>query len=415
VVDFASRLLPAAFGARIRLRLEVEMPFSPRAEVPMKRYAGVLVAVSFCFLFLAVQAGAQGNKIEIAAGTPEDHDLQLITNEQDAGKRLAMYQDFVQKYSANPAAVAYGNWQISQAYQAAGDLNKALDYGDKALGGSPRNLDILVSQASIAQQAKDNAKLMDYSAKGGEVCNSIGKHPKPDGVTDNDFKHQVEEEKAAVKSSCDFLESVGFSVIANENDAKLRMADIDRFSAVFPDSKYQDQISSYALYALGQLNDQTRLLAYAQKALAANPNSLPALLLLANFYGDDKQPGSAAKAVTYAQKAIEVAKPDAPDADKSRKLSAGVAHNIVGYTYAFKQDKTVAAIPELRAAAALLKGQDDQQYARALYGLGYAYGKLNKLTEARDVLTEAVKIPSPWQKIAEDLLEKVNAARAKGK
>ena len=33
----------------------------------------------------------------------------------------------------------------------------------------------------------------------------------------------------------------------------------------------------------------------------------------------------------------------------------------------------------------------------------------------RDVLSEAVKIQSPWQKISEDLLGKVNAARAKGK
>ena len=110
-----------------------------------------------------------------------------------------------------------------------------------------------------------------------------------------------------------------------------------------------------------------------------------------------------------------MAKPDAPEADKSSKLSGGVARTIVGYTYAFKQEKTSAAIPELKTAAALLKGQDDQQYARALYGLGYAYGKLNKLTEARDVLTEAVKISSPWQKVSQDLLAKVNAARAKGK
>jgi tetratricopeptide (TPR) repeat protein len=383
----------------------------------MKRCATLrfLLAVSFCFLFLAAQSKAQGSKIEISAGTPEDHDLQLITDEKDPAKKLTMYQDFVQKYASNPAAVAYGNWQISQTYQAAGDLNKALEYGDKALGGAPRNLDILVSQASIAQQTKDNARLMDYSVKGGEVCGSFGKQPKPDGVSDDDFKRQVEEEKSAAKNSCDFLESVGFSVIASENDAKARMSDIDRFAAAYPTSKYQDQISPYALYALGQLNDQTRLLAYAEKALAANPNSLPALLLLANFYGDDKQAGSAAKAISYAQKAIAAANADAPDADKPRKISAGVAHNIVGYTYAFKQDKTAAAIPELRAAAALLKGQDDQQYARALYGLGYAYGKLSKLTEARDVLSEAVKIQSPWQKISEDLLAKVNAARAKGK
>lgn len=383
----------------------------------MKRYAGSLVVVVvFCFFFTIPLASAQMDKIVIPAGTPEDHDLQAISNEQDGAKKLAMYQDFVQKYSSNPAAVAYGNWQISQTYQATGDLTKALDYGDKALAGAPRNLDILVSQASIAQQAKDNAKLIDYAAKGGAVCNSIGKQPKPEGMSDDDFRKQVEEDKSGVKNNCDFLESAGFNVIASEQDAKTRMADIEKYSAAFPDSKFQDQVSSYAMYTLGpgQLNDQARLVAYGEKTLVANPNSLPALLLLAGSYVDDPKPGSVAKAVTYSQKAIAVAKADDPDADKSRKLSAGVAHSVLGNAY-LKQDKTAAAIPELKSAAALLKGQDDQQYSIALYRLGFAYAKLNRVSEARDVLMEAVKISGPVQAMSQDLLNKVNAARAKGK
>ena len=384
----------------------------------MRRYAGslVLAAISFCFLFLTAHAGAQTDKIVIPAGTPEDHDLQAISNEQDAAKKLAMYQDFVQRYPSNPAAVAYGNWQISQAYQTSGDLNKALDYGDKALAAAPRNLDILVSQASIAQQAKDNARLIDYAAKGGEVCRSIGKQPKPEGMSDEDFRRQVEEDKSAAKNSCTFLESSGFNVIASENDAKLRMAEIEKYSAAFPDSVFQDQVSSYAMYTLGpgQLNDQARLFAYGEKTLEANPNSLPALLLLAGSYVDDAKPGSLGKAITYAQKAIAVAKADEPDADRSRKLSAGVAHSIVGYAY-IKQDKTAAAIPELKSAQGLLKGLDEQQYAIALYRLGFAYAKLSRVSEAREVLTEAVKISGPVQAMSQDLLTKVNAARAKGK
>jgi tetratricopeptide (TPR) repeat protein len=145
--------------------------------------------------------------------------------------------------------------------------------------------------------------------------------------------------------------------------------------------------------------------------LASDPNSLPALLLLASHYGDS---GNSAKAITYAQKALQVAKGDAPDADKSHRLAAGAAHNTIGWAY-LKQDKTTPAIPELKAAASLTKGQDDQQYARALYGLGFAYGKLNKLTEAREVLTEAVKIQGPMQSMSQDLLAKVNQARAKGR
>jgi tetratricopeptide (TPR) repeat protein len=376
----------------------------------------LIVVLVFCSRFLAAPANAQADRIAIPAGTPEDHDLQAISNEQDAAKKLSMYQDFVQKYSANPAAVAYGNWQISQSYQTAGDLNKGLDYGDKALAGAPRNLDILVSQASIAQQAKDKARLINYAVKGGAVCTSIGKQPKPEGISEEDFNRQVAEQKSAAKNSCDFLESAGFNVIATENDAKLRMADIEIYSTAFPESKFQDQVSSYAMYTLGpgQLNDQERLFAYGEKTLAANPNSLPALLLLAGTYVDDPKPGSLGKAVTYSQRAIAVAKADEPDADKSRKLSAGVAHSILGYAY-IKQDKTVAAIPELKSATALLKGQDDQQYSIVLYRLGFAYAKLSKVSEARDVLSEAVKISGPVQAMSQDLLTKVNAARAKGK
>jgi tetratricopeptide (TPR) repeat protein len=384
----------------------------------MRRCSGSLLLVVL-FLSFAVSiryASAQVDRIVIAAGTDEDHALQDISNEQNPQKKLAMYEEFVQKFSSNPAAVAYGNWQISQAYQATGDLQKALDYGDKALAGSPRNLDILVSQASLAQQVKNNVKLMDYAAKGGEVCLSIGKQAKPEGMSDEDFARKVTEEKAAAQNSCDFLETSGFNAITAETDPKARMAEIEKFTAAFPDSKFQDQVSNYALYTLGpgQLNDQARLLSFGEKILASNPNSLTALLLLANFYGDDTKPGSAAKAITYAQKALEVAKPEAPDADKSRKLSGGVAHNTIGWAY-LKQEKTMAAIPELKAAAALLKGQDEQQYARALYGEGFAYGKLNKLTEAREVLTEAAKIPGPLQAMSQDLLTKVNSARAKGK
>jgi tetratricopeptide (TPR) repeat protein len=309
--------------------------------------------------------------------------------------------------------VAYGNWQLAQAYQATGDLQKSLDYGDKALAASPHNLQILVSQATVALQAKNNAKLMDCAAAGGAVCLSIPKQTKPESMSAEEFTNKLNEEKTEAQGSCDFLESSGLNAIAGESDPNARLADIERFNAAFPDSKSQESVSNFALDALSQLKDNARLVAYAEKTLSANPNSLPALLLLANFYSQDSKTGSAAKAISYSQKAIEVAKPDAPDADKTRKLSAGAAHSTIGWAY-LKQEKTAAAITELKIASALLKGQDDQQYARAMYGLGFAYAKLNKLTEAREVLTEVAKMPGPLQTMSQDLLAKVNTARAKG-
>lgn len=377
----------------------------------MHRGSAFVVAVFFSFSLLA---SAQVEHIAIAAGTDEDKALTTISAEQDAGKRISLYEDFVQKFSANPAAAAYGNWQISQAYQTSGDFTKALDYGDKALVGAPHDLDILVSQTNVAMQAKNTSKLMDYAGKGGEVCSAIAKQPKPDGMSDDDFARKLNEEKGSVQSNCDFLETSALNGIQGESDPRARMSDIEKFSTAFPDSKYQETVSSFAMESLSQLKDNARLISYGEKVLAVNPNSLPALLLLAGFYADDPKPGSSAKAISYSQKAIEVAKADAPDADKTRKLSAGAAHNTIGWAY-LKQEKTAAAITELKVATVLLKGQDDQQYARALYGLGFAYGKLSKLTEAREVLTEAVKIPGPLQSMSQELLTKVNTARAKGK
>jgi len=380
----------------------------------MRRWIGsLLLSVLISFLFLITQASAQVDHIVLAAGTDEDHALSDISNEQDATKKITMYQDFVQKFSANSQAVAYGDWQLAQAYQTSGDLQKALEYGDKALAASPHNLDILVSQSSTAQQAKNNLKMMEYSAKGGEVCQSIAKQAKPEGMSDDEFKNRVETEKLQAQNNCEYLETSGYNAITSETDPKSRMTEIELFTAAYPDSKFGDAVSNYAMYTLGpgQLNDPTRLVSFGEKILAKNPNSLPALLLLANYYADAN---SSAKAITYAQKAIEVANADAPDADNSRKLSAGAAHSTIGWAD-LKLDKMAAAIPELKTACTLLKGQDEQQYARALYGLGLAYGKLNKLTEAREVLTEAVKISGPLQSMSQDLLTKVNSARAKGK
>ena len=372
------------------------------------RWVAVILSV-----FLSLPLCAQVDKIVIPAGTPEDQALQAIGTEPDQQKKMAMYDEFLQKFSANPTAVVYGNWQLAQVYQQAGDNQKALECGEKALAGAPHNIDILVTLTTIAQGLKNDEKIFDYSVRGGDAFNQIAKQTKPEGTSDTEFASHVDQEKEAAQNSREFLEVAAFNVIASTSDAKTRMAYIEKFTPAFPASRFEAQTVSYAMMSLSQLNDMPRLIAFGEKTLATTPENLPALLLLANAYSDDPKPGSLAKSVTYAKKAITIAKADAPDADASRKASAGAAHSTIGYVY-MKQDKTAAAIPELKSATTLLKGADEQSYAVALYRLGFAYAKLNKVNEARDTLTEAVKIAGPVQKPAQELLTKVNAARSKG-
>jgi hypothetical protein len=365
-------------------------------------------------LWLVPFSQAQLDKISIAAGTPEDKALNDIAKEQDAQKKISMYEDFLKTYASNPMAVAYGNWQLSQMYQTSGDLQKAEEYGDKAAAASPRNLDILTSEAMIAQQLKDNARMFKYSIQGGQAYDSIDTQKKLAGVSDEQFASDVAAEKDANKSTYQFFQNAAFNVIAGENDAKIRMDDIDQFTATFPKSGLDEQLNSYALLSLSELKDNKRMVAYGEKALAANPDNLAVLVTLANTFAESSEPANLARAATYAQRAIVAAKADEADADNSRKVSAGVAHSVLGRVYA-QQQKTPQSITELKSATALLKERDDQQFALAAYYLGWDYAKLNRLGEARTVLNEVVAIAGPVQGPAKELLTKVNSARTAGR
>src|SRR5579872_2418809 len=351
------------------------------------RWSALLIPVLFAAL-----AQAQLEKIIIPAGTPEDQALQAISNETDAQKRITMLQDFVQKFSTNPQAVAYGNWQLAQAYSSTGDNAKAMEAGDKALTAAPHNLDILVSQAGVAQQLKDWAKVLDYSVRGGELYNATYKQAK---LTNASAPAGGEGANDADKQSYQFLEASGYNAIVGEQDPKTRMAFIERYTPAFPESKFAEPISQYAIYSLQQLNEPERLVSYGEKTLASDPNSVPTLILLANAYSEDAKGANLGKAITYARKAIELAKADAPDATRSQKLSAGVAHSAMGYAL-MRQDKTPAAIAEFKSATTLLK-EDPASYQMALYRLGYAYAKLGRLAEARASLAEAAGIEGAYQ------------------
>ena len=353
-------------------------------------------------LSFALAGWSQNTKIIIPAGTPADKDLAAIAAEPDAQKRVTLYDDFVQKYSTDKAATAYGEWQLSQLYLTAGDSAKAMEYCGKALDLYPNDIDIVVSQASIAQAMKDNGQVVSAAVKGAAIFDSIAKQPKPADVPDDEWKSRVADEQESARSGCEFLETAAYNAIAAEQDPGKRMTYIEEFTPAFPKSKFEQPITQLALYSLQQLNQPQRLEAYGEKALAANPDSVPVLLMLANAYSEDAK--QAAKAVTYANKVIALT---ATSPDKNQKLSAGVAHSTLGYAY-LKQDKLSAAVAELKTAVGML--QDDPQAEQAaLFRLGYAYAKQNRKAESVAALQKAAAIEGPYQAPARQMLAKVSA------
>src|SRR5205807_1149805 len=150
-------------------------------------------------LFVMGDARAQLTMFSFTAGTPEDQASDAISKENDAQKKIALLNDFVQKFAGNSIAVAYGNWQLAMLYQASGDLKQSMAAGDKALAAEPHAMEIAVALMQVAQQAKDNARLVEYSVAGAQAFHSIAAQPKG-SMSPEEFAEKVKQEEEAARS-----------------------------------------------------------------------------------------------------------------------------------------------------------------------------------------------------------------------
>ena len=368
----------------------------------------LLLTLPLSVFLLIACASAQVTTIVIPAGSNADQALQQINAEQDPAKKLAGLQDFVQKFASDPEAAAYGYWQLAQIESAAKHFPQSLAYGDKALALEPHSLEIISMQADTAEELKQLPKVFDYASRGAELFNGIGHGPTPANMSAQDWASQKHDDREANQPTYEYLQALAYNVIAAEQDPKKRMDYIEKFNSAFPDSKYQDQVSEYAILTLQSLNDPSSATAYGEAVLAQKPDDLPTLLMMADIFVQSRDP-NLVKGIAYAQRAVEAANADAKDADARRKLSAGLAHADIGFAL-FKENKFSAAIPELRHAAGFLKSSPATN-GRVLYALGQSYTRLAQYAAARDYLSQAAELPGPAQAPARQLLADINKSR----
>ncbi len=372
----------------------------------MRKYISAILVL---FLFAAIASQGQVKRITFPANSPEDKALQAISAEPDTQKRIQMTEEFIAKFASNNDAVAYGNLQLAQTYQGAGQNDKALAFGEKALALAPGNIEILVALAGIADSAKDTDKVIEYAVKGGTAYNGIASAPKPADVTAESWANDIAREQASFKQSYEYLEAAAYNAINAEPAAKKRLQFVEQFTAAFPKSRFEEPMSQLTLAALQDLNDRPQAIAFGEKLLKRNPNSVATLMMLANVYIEDPQ--TLEKAITLSAKAVKLAKID--ENTPSTLLAAGMARSTYGYAL-LRADRTLESVPELKRATELLEG-NTSALAEALYRLGFSYAKLGKRPEAKQVLEKCLTIQGPYESYAKELLEKVNAPVPKRK
>src|SRR5437762_3973058 len=125
------------------------------------RKSGVGVAV---FVLLATQAVAQRYEASADPDSPEGQFLELIGLQSDAAKKLALIEQFTQRFPKHPG-VAWAYEQLQTAAFEAREWDKTLLFGEKLVNVRPDDIDAAQVNIKAAESKGDKttAKLWsDY-------------------------------------------------------------------------------------------------------------------------------------------------------------------------------------------------------------------------------------------------------------
>ena len=377
----------------------------------MKKWALALV------LLLAIPTWGE-KKYKIVTDSPEDKRLMEIEGEPDTKKRLAMLEEFAQKF-AGSEALPYTYQMYSAAYLELKQYDKAVEYGEMAADADDEDLDALITLVRAALETKDYARVHKWSVAAVPLHTKAKADPMED-LDDEDF----DAEHAKLKSYLEFLEYSLFQAAAQDTTPE-RVKYLDSFAQSFPESEQIKQLPALYAVTYQRLGDVPKMLESAEKAIETEPENESMLLLLAETrthqlmaQTEGRKPEEVEEVQQLGERLLEVVQTkSAPEgvaeADWEHHLNnfRGAGHSIMGRVL-MMQEKIEDALKELEAAAPLLEG-NVQALSPVLFFQGWGYAKLIRNEEARTVLERCVEMGGAYAQAAGGILKKLPPPKRK--
>ncbi len=356
-------------------------------------------------LLVPSPAPSQKRDFVINTETPEGQLLQQIGLEEDPAQKVLMLEQFAQQYP-NHEAIGWVLSQLPPAYAKLGQPDKSLAACEKMLAKTPRNAPGAHACLKTAEETKDPDLVKKFAVLTHEAAKLTLEAPKP--------KFEYEDEEEAWKQSIDFAKQVGnyaewsmFNTALQTADPAKKVELLEALKQRNPKSQYVDQLTPQAFLAYRQAGQIDKAVALAEGAVADNKANEDMLLVLADYYSNQKK--DSAKALEYSQKLVEYlegkAAPEgvsAEDWEKKKSLSLGMGYWIMGATYS-TQKKFGDADRTLRKALPHL-GNNQQLLAGALFHLGVANfqmgsasGNEKQILDAFNFTKQCAAISSPYQ------------------
>jgi hypothetical protein len=341
------------------------------------------------FLLLIVfslAAFAQRHKLdEVNAEKPEGKLLQQCMQENDAVKKAALMEQFVEQFP-KLEQTAWVLEQLQSYYAKAGQVDNTLIAGDKLLALDPGDPEAALQNLKAAEAKKDFALLRKYSDATSENARKVA------------ASSQAKEEADYAKQVANYADYALFRAAAEQTDPKATVEFGERLAARSPDSEYAAKMSNLLFLAYRQTGAHDKAFALAEKTLAADQSNPDMLLVVANSYLEQKK--DPAKVHAYSAKVVELMTPKAED--KTAPMIIGVAHYISGKQYV-NDNQFGPADQELRKALPLVESNAALK-PEVLFLLGLANFKMEKVQEAANYFRSCSAIKSGFQaEAAKDL------------
>jgi tetratricopeptide (TPR) repeat protein len=371
---------------------------------------------SAVLMILAAPARAQiGKNVVVAAGSDEDKALEPIYAAPDGPDKIALIDKFMASYGKGDFELL-GNQLYVQTYLAQKNYPKVLEYGEKALALDPDNLPAAVNMVHACEEMGDTQRLFTTGEQVSQIVARYKTRPAPEGTPADQWTVSKENSLKNAENDIGYVEYAMTQAAYKTSDPNARAALFERYVTAFPDSPYSTGARDQTALAYQQAQNTTKMLASAQSALNADPNDVSMLLMLADYWSDSGQ--QLDKAATNAQKALDVLqqakKPDTITDEQWQQqvsLEKGLAYSSLGEVYVVK-GRNAPAVDAFKKANPLLQS-NAFYYGRNLYRLGFTLAKMQRIPEARSVLTEAVSVNSPYKSRAQETLDKIGGPAAR--
>jgi hypothetical protein len=333
----------------------------------------------------SLAAFAQRHKLdEVNTEKPEGKLLQQCMQENDAVKKAALMEQFVEQFPKLEQTV----WVLEQLqayYAKGGQTDNVLVVGDKLLALDAGDPEAALQNLKASEAKKDLALVRKYSDITSENARKVA------------ASSQVKEEADYARQMAQYADYALFRAAAEQTDPKVTVELGERLAARSPDSEYVPKMANLVFLAYRQTGANDKALALAEKTLATDQSQPEMLLVVANSYLEQKK--EPAKVHAYSAKVVEIM---SAHSEASAPMMTGVAHYISGKQYV-NDNQFGPADQELRKALPLVESNTALK-PEVLFLLGLANFKMEKIQEAANYFRACSALKSGFQaEAAKDL------------